>query len=146
MLSGGGVAIPILSNLFLNYVLPKFKRVRVIPHDTRDFVLSLFQSAGLAQLLTQFIKNQTGRFRPCFYDMCGWNKDVLWDGVTNLCSLPHWEKEARKSFPSGHASFAWSTMLVLTVRCFLLPGFSFTRATGELTVDACLCFALALSL
>lgn len=116
MLVGGGCALPILTNLLLNYVLPKFHRVRVIPHDTRDFLLSLFQSAGLAQLLTQFIKNQTGRFRPCFYDMCGWNKDVIWDGVSNLCTLPHWEKEARKSFPSGHASFAWSTMLVLTVR------------------------------
>ncbi|TYZ58853.1 hypothetical protein PybrP1_000489 [[Pythium] brassicae (nom. inval.)] len=115
MLVGGGVALPILSNLFLNFVLPKFKRVRVIPHDTRDFLLSLFQSAGLSALLTQFIKNQTGRFRPSFYDMCGWNKDVIWDGVSNLCSLPHWEKEGRKSFPSGHASFAWSTMLVLTL-------------------------------
>lgn len=114
-LIGAGCGVPVLTNLFLNYVLPKVKRVRVIPHDTRDFLLSLFQSAGLSQLLTQFMKNMTGRFRPCFYDMCGWQKDIIWDGVTNLCTSAKWEKEARKSFPSGHSSFAWSTMLVLTV-------------------------------
>jgi membrane-associated phospholipid phosphatase len=114
-LIGAGCGVPVLTNLFLNYVLPKVKRVRVIPHDTRDFLLSLFQSAGLAQLLTQFMKNMTGRFRPCFYDMCGWQKDIIWDGVTNLCTSAKWEKEARKSFPSGHSSFAWSTMLVLTL-------------------------------
>uniref|UniRef100_K3WYP2 Phosphatidic acid phosphatase type 2/haloperoxidase domain-containing protein n=1 Tax=Globisporangium ultimum (strain ATCC 200006 / CBS 805.95 / DAOM BR144) TaxID=431595 RepID=K3WYP2_GLOUD len=114
-LIGAGCAVPVVTNLFVNYVLPKFKRVRVIPHDTRDFLLSLFQSAGLASLLTQFIKNMTGRFRPCFYDMCGWQKDIIWDGVANLCTSAKWEKEARKSFPSGHSSFAWSTMLVLTL-------------------------------
>lgn len=116
MLVAVGCCVPVLTNLFLNYLLPRFKRVRVIPHDTRDFLLSLFQSAGLASLLTQFTKNMTGRFRPCFYDMCGWNKEVIWDGVTNLCTSDKWEKEGRKSFPSGHSSFAWSTMLVLTVR------------------------------
>jgi membrane-associated phospholipid phosphatase len=115
MLVGIGCGLPVVTNLFLNYVLPHFKRVRVIPHDTRDFLLSLFQSAGLSALLTQFTKNMTGRFRPCFYDMCGWDKTVIWDGVTNLCTSDKWEKEARKSFPSGHASFAWSTMLVLTL-------------------------------
>lgn len=126
MLVSVGCAAPVLTNLFLNYVLPRFKRVRVIPHDTRDFLLSLFQSAGLSALLTQFTKNMTGRFRPCFYDMCGWQKDVIWDGATNLCASTKWEKEGRKSFPSGHASFAWSTMLVLTVR------FIFIKVVGVL--------------
>ncbi|KAJ0410114.1 hypothetical protein ATCC90586_001599 [Pythium insidiosum] len=115
MLVAGGVLLPILSNLFINFVLPKFKRVRMIPHDTRDFLLSLAQSAGLSQVLTQFIKNQTGRFRPCFHDMCQWNTNVTWDGVTNLCQSHKWEQEGRKSFPSGHASFAWSTLFLLTL-------------------------------
>ncbi|KAG1707315.1 hypothetical protein DVH05_026506 [Phytophthora capsici] len=57
----------------------------------------------------------TGRFRPCFYGMCKWNYDAVWDGVTNLCTDAVGEKEGRKSFPSGHTSFAWSTMLVLTL-------------------------------
>ncbi|RLN86226.1 hypothetical protein BBJ28_00011655 [Nothophytophthora sp. Chile5] len=113
-----GIGLPVVANLGVNYVLPKLRPVRLIPHDTRDFLLSLLQSLAMAELLTQFTKNITGRFRPCFYDMCGWNYDVVWDGVTNLCTDAAGEKEGRKSFPSGHASFAWASMLVLTL--FLL--------------------------
>lgn len=111
-----GMLVPIAVNLIINYGLPHVKRVRKIAHDTRDFLLSLMLSVGLSQLLTQFIKNMTGRFRPCFYDMCGWQYDVVWDGTTNLCTESAHEQEARKSFPSGHSSFSWSTMLLLTVR------------------------------
>ncbi|CAH0520857.1 unnamed protein product [Peronospora belbahrii] len=114
-LIGVGASAPIIINLFINYALPKFHSVRVIPHDTRDFFLTIVQSTSMATLLTQFTKNLTGRFRPCFYDMCQWNYDVVWDGVTNLCQSASGEKEGRKSFPSGHASFAFATMLVLTL-------------------------------
>ncbi|CAH0520858.1 unnamed protein product [Peronospora belbahrii] len=69
----------------------------------------------MSELLTEFTKHSTGRFRPCFHDMCKWQYDVVWDGVANLCTDSAGEKEARKSFSSGHASFAWSTMLVLTL-------------------------------
>ncbi|KAG6958409.1 hypothetical protein JG688_00010523 [Phytophthora aleatoria] len=110
-----GVGLPVGTNLIMNYVLPRLIQVRVIAHDTRDFLLSLFQSMALATFLTQFTKNITGRFRPSFYDMCKWNHDVVWDGVTNLCTDAAGEKEGRKSFPSGHASFAWASMLVLAL-------------------------------
>eukprot|EP00644_Phytophthora_capsici_P001001 jgi/Phyca11/9936/fgenesh1_pm.PHYCAscaffold_43_\ len=110
-----GVSVPILTNLLLNYVLPKFRNVRVIPHDVRDFLLSLVQGITMSTLLTQFTKHVTGRFRPSFYDMCGWDYDAVWDGVTNLCTDAAGEREGRKSFPSGHASFAWVTMLLLTL-------------------------------
>ncbi|KAL3662593.1 hypothetical protein V7S43_012445 [Phytophthora oleae] len=110
-----GVTIPAAVNLLMNYVFPRLRKARLVPHDTRDFLLSLAQSASMSELLTEFTKNLTGRFRPSFYDMCGWQYQVVWDGVTNLCSDPAGEKEGRKSFPSGHASFAWSTMLVLTL-------------------------------
>ncbi|RLN71446.1 hypothetical protein BBJ28_00014987 [Nothophytophthora sp. Chile5] len=116
-----GTGVPVVTNLLMNYALPSIRSVRLIPHDTRDFLLTLAQSASMAELLTEFTKNLTGRFRPSFYAMCGWQYDVLWDGVTNLCTNAAGEKEGRKSFPSGHASFAWSTMLVLTVRCDLDP-------------------------
>uniref|UniRef100_A0AAV1UJG0 Phosphatidic acid phosphatase type 2/haloperoxidase domain-containing protein n=1 Tax=Peronospora matthiolae TaxID=2874970 RepID=A0AAV1UJG0_9STRA len=110
-----GVALPIVINIFVNYVLPVVCQVRVIAHDTRDFLLSLVQSVALATFFTQFTKNITGRFRPSFYDMCKWQFDVVWDGVTNLCTDAAGEKEGRKSFPSGHASFAWASMLVLAL-------------------------------
>ncbi|OWY95563.1 Phosphatidic acid phosphatase [Phytophthora megakarya] len=110
-----GIGLPVGTNLVVNYALPTFCQVRVIAHDTRDFLLSLFQSMALATFLTQFTKNMTGRFRPSFYDMCKWNHDIIWDGVTNLCTSTSGEKEGRKSFPSGHASFSWSTMLILTL-------------------------------
>ncbi|KAG7401830.1 hypothetical protein PHYBOEH_010293 [Phytophthora boehmeriae] len=110
-----GLGIPIVVNFLLNFVLPKFRDIRAIPYDVRDFLLSLAQAVTLATLLTKFAKHATGRFRPSFYDMCGWDYDAVWDGVTNLCTNPDGEKEGRKSFPSGHASFAWATMLVLTL-------------------------------
>eukprot|EP00644_Phytophthora_capsici_P001000 jgi/Phyca11/509265/fgenesh2_kg.PHYCAscaffold_43_\ len=110
-----GIVLPVATNLIMNYVLPSVCQVRVIAHDTRDFLLSLFQSMALATFLTQFTKNITGRFRPSFYDMCKWNHDIVWDGVTNLCTDAAGEKEGRKSFPSGHASFAWASMLVLAL-------------------------------
>lgn len=108
--------IPIATNLIVNYVLPLCKRSRVIRHDTRDFLLSLVLATGFAQMMTQLIKNTAGRLRPCFYDMCGWQFDAIWDGSTNLCTNAKWESEARKSFPSGHSSYAWATMFLLTVR------------------------------
>lgn len=115
-----GLGVPIATNLLLNYVLPKIRDVRVIPHDVRDFLLSLAQGVTMSTLLTQFTKHITGRFRPSFYDMCGWDYDAVWDGVTNLCTDSAGEKEGRKSFPSGHSSFAWVTMLLLTVRLLKL--------------------------
>ncbi|KAG7390555.1 DNA repair endonuclease XPF [Phytophthora pseudosyringae] len=110
-----GVTVPVAANLLMNYVLPRALKVRRVPHDTRDFLLALAQSASMSELLTEFTKNLTGRFRPSFHDMCGWQYDVVWDGVANLCTDAAGDKEGRKSFPSGHASFAWSTMLVLTL-------------------------------
>lgn len=114
--------IPIAINLLVNYALPLCKRSRVIRHDTRDFLLSLVLATGFAQMLTQFIKNTAGRLRPCFYDMCEWQYDAVWDGSTNLCTSAKWESEARKSFPSGHSSYAWATMFLLTVS--VLHGFA----------------------
>ncbi|KAE9288193.1 hypothetical protein PF008_g26206 [Phytophthora fragariae] len=109
------ITIPVGANLIVNFVLPTFCQVRVIAHDTRDFLLSLFQSIALAQFVTQFTKNIIGRFRPSFYDMCDWKFEVVWDGVANLCTDEAGEKEGRRSFPSGHASSAWAGMLTLTL-------------------------------
>jgi membrane-associated phospholipid phosphatase len=114
------LAAPILVNIVINLLLPLCNLTRRIPFDTRDLVLTLVQAVSMEMVLTNFIKRMTGRLRPCFYDMCGWQYDVVWDGVSNLCTYAHGEREARQSFPSGHASFAWASMLVLTVRSDLM--------------------------
>lgn len=111
----GASLLPIVVNMLMNFVFVNCGLVVEVKDDTRDFLLSMLQSISLSQILTQFIKNQTGRFRPSFYDMCGWQFDVVWDGVSNLCTNATAEKEARKSFPSGHSSFSWATMLLLSV-------------------------------
>jgi diacylglycerol diphosphate phosphatase/phosphatidate phosphatase len=110
-----GIGLPVGTNLVVNYVLPTFCQVRVIAHDTRDFLLSLFQSMALSTFLTQFTKNITGRFRPSFYDMCKWNHDAVWDGVTNLCTDAAGEKEGRKSFPYWRYVCPW--VLVTELQC-----------------------------
>eukprot|EP00644_Phytophthora_capsici_P001002 jgi/Phyca11/121306/e_gw1.43.372.1 len=109
------LAIAIVINLSMNYVFPSFIKIRIIAHDFRDFLLSLGQAITLSTFLVNFMKNMAGRFRPCFYAMCGWNYDVVWDGITDLCTDSDGDDEGRKSFPSGHSSFAWSVMGVLTL-------------------------------
>ncbi|EEY59649.1 phosphatidic acid phosphatase, putative [Phytophthora infestans T30-4] len=99
------LAIAIAINVSINYVLP-----------------ILGQAITLSTFLVNFTKNMTGRFRPCFYEMCGWNYDVVWDSVTDLCSDSDDDDEGRKSFPSGHSPFAWSVMGVLTSRSILQEG------------------------
>ncbi|POM58804.1 DNA repair endonuclease XPF [Phytophthora palmivora] len=88
-----GVTVPVAVNLLMNYVFPTVLKVRLVPHDTRDYLLALAQAASMSELLTEFTKNLTGRFRPNFHDMCGWQYDVVWDGITNLCTDPVGEKE-----------------------------------------------------
>ncbi|KDO17781.1 hypothetical protein SPRG_16815, partial [Saprolegnia parasitica CBS 223.65] len=114
------VAVPMYLAVILSYGIPVLVHVLLqckqrIAHDTRDFFLSLFVSSAICQLATNIMKNLAGRFRPSFYSMCKWNTSVVWDGVTNLCTDKHGETEGRKSFPSGHASTAFSTLFFLSL-------------------------------
>lgn len=117
--------VPMWLLVILAYFLPaachcliiigsKLDRFRRIPHDTRDFFLSLLISAGFSFIVTTFVKNITGRFRPSFYSMCEWDYSKTWDGVANLCTSSM-EVEARKSFPSGHSSAAFSGLFLLSL-------------------------------
>lgn len=88
---------------------------RFVSYDTRDFILSLFIAATLNDIITTFVKTLAGGLRPCFYDMCGWDTSLEWDGISNLCTNTKLEMEGRKSFPSGHASTAFSGLHFLTL-------------------------------
>ena len=64
---------------------------------------------GLKQLVTSSLKIYVGRLRPNFYEKCEFN-------ISSLdCASSNGEMEARKSFPSGHASLAFVGMMMLTL-------------------------------
>ena len=83
--------------------------------DTRAILCTLFIAVGLSELITDLVKLYCGRFRPNFYNMCGF------DSVTKKCLVEdlHRLHDSRKSFPSGHASVSVTSMLVLS---FYLAG------------------------
>jgi len=104
-----------LVHIFINYIFPKIAHTQRIPNDTRDFALALIQSIGITTIFTQLLKISVGRLRPCFYNMCKWNYNATWDGKSNLCADAASDRQARMSFPSGHASYAMSSMFFLTL-------------------------------
>lgn len=95
-------------------VLSKKKQVRVVRYDVCDFVLSGLLSASVCSLVTKSLKLLAGRLRPNFHALCGWDETRVWNGQDNLCTLDQ-ESEARKSFPSGHASTAFSGLFLATL-------------------------------
>ena len=90
---------------------------RHIPHDTRDFLLSFMITSAVSISVTAIVKTLAGAFRPSFFELCGWDMNLLWDGVANLCTED--EDNARKSFPSGHASASFAGLYFLTVNMIL---------------------------
>jgi len=79
--------------------------------DVHASLCFFFVAVGLSWFLTDIIKIYTGQLRPNFYDMCDFNKD------TQQCETDsaHLLVESRRSFPSGHASLAFSSMTTLTL-------------------------------
>ena len=71
-------------------------------HDAAAFVRGLVMSASVAEgLCAGLLKRYVGRARPHFFPRCGW------DGA--VCTAPL-ESGAFQSFPSGHATLAFSTL------------------------------------
>ncbi|XP_015255904.1 phospholipid phosphatase 3-like [Cyprinodon tularosa] len=107
-------------------------RVRIQSTSSKSFVRNpyiscLYKELGsflfgccVGQSLTNMAKLGVGRLRPHFLSVCGVTYASLnctpgtyVATVTCLNSDPHLVEEARKSFFSGHASFAMYTMLYL---------------------------------
>ncbi|KAH0628755.1 hypothetical protein JD844_010247, partial [Phrynosoma platyrhinos] len=121
------VGIPIA---FITITLGESFHVRNVPHSSRSivsnpYVAALYKEMGaflfgciVSQSLTNMAKLAVGRLRPHFLAACrpnfthincsaGYLEDYVCTGGTSA------EKEARKSFYSGHASFAMYTMVYL---------------------------------
>jgi diacylglycerol diphosphate phosphatase/phosphatidate phosphatase len=73
-------------------------------------VISGFSMAlGLSESTTQLLKLMIQRRRPNFYELCGFDKQVLLKCTADLKQL----REANFSFPSGHSSLACCGMTFL---------------------------------
>jgi membrane-associated phospholipid phosphatase len=108
-----GVFIPV-SIIFLASLAPH-ARVDRARHrsQTQRAVVGLLLAVTLGFAVTNALKNAVGAFRPDFKTRC-WPNDapVRWASTgVPTCSPGHDERlvsEGRKSFPSGHASMAFS--------------------------------------
>eukprot|EP00802_Teleaulax_amphioxeia_P020106 Tamp_20374.p1 GENE.Tamp_20374~~Tamp_20374.p1 ORF type:complete len:258 (-),score=27.30 Tamp_20374:107-880(-) len=62
-------------------------------------LLGLFEAAALSYIITVMGKKCAGSLRPCFKAMCEWDENL------QACMGSHFQiRDARQSFPSGHAS------------------------------------------
>ncbi|XP_015672052.1 phospholipid phosphatase 3-like [Protobothrops mucrosquamatus] len=115
---------------FLAITIGEIFHVHYLPHRSRStisnpYVTALYKEIGaflfgccVGQSLTNMAKVAVGRLRPHFLAVCqpnfthivcsaGYLEDYICTGSRSK------EKEARKSFYSGHASFAMYTMMYL---------------------------------
>eukprot|EP01028_Stygiella_incarcerata_P014282 TRINITY_DN92_c0_g1_i3.p1 TRINITY_DN92_c0_g1~~TRINITY_DN92_c0_g1_i3.p1 ORF type:complete len:276 (-),score=36.64 TRINITY_DN92_c0_g1_i3:159-986(-) len=70
-------------------------------HDLHNAVLGLFTSVCLAEVITDFTKLGAGRLRPDFLDRLDHGSSTRLEG--------------RKSFPSGHATMAFASMMFVSL-------------------------------
>ena len=92
-------------------------------HDAQAAVCSLWSAMGMSEGLVQMLKAYVGRLRPNFYSLC------QFDATSQSC-LASEENilESRMSFPSGHSSFSFTGMGILTL--FLLGKYSSSSLNG----------------
>jgi diacylglycerol diphosphate phosphatase/phosphatidate phosphatase len=77
-------------------------------HDTHHFALTLLGATGLTILVTGSAKRYVGFYRPSYYSL------VQDDKLSE-----HEKIDGRQSYPSGHASLAFASMVTL---CLYLLG------------------------
>ena len=100
-----GILLPIFFIIFSTTLLFPHE-----PQSTHDGLSAWLTSAGLSALITTFTKRFVGRLRPNFYDMCGFN-------VQSMACEASDERitEARKSFPSTHATLSFCGMTIVAL-------------------------------
>lgn len=117
---GVGAAIPIV----IMGITDCIRYYKGILETTKDLWISLYKDlfvfafgALCGQLVTDIAKCSVGRLRPHFLDVCNSTYTCIFpeehDYITNyVCQGPEdLLREARMSFPSGHATFAAFTMV-----------------------------------
>lgn len=141
---GGPAAIILLITVFFIPGLKTARRMkwgkllRLKAWEVERGSAGLMLSVTLAFFITQGVKNLIGRPRPNFLEKCqpdfggviehligkhrvpGLEGSQLWDGGglvnSGVCQAEKEEVDAAyRSFPSGHASFAWAGMVYLSL-------------------------------
>lgn len=80
------------------------------PGDAHNISCTMIFSLALTETVTSSLKQYVGRFRPNFYQMCGF------DTTTLTCTSPQsLINEGRSSFPSGHSSMSICSMALLSM-------------------------------
>jgi len=77
--------------------------------DGHSAVCMLFIAIGSNSFFTEMIKRYAGYFRPNFYQMCEF--DLTYGSNECLADV----QDGRKSFPSGHSSLSFCSMLCLAL-------------------------------
>ncbi|ORY41986.1 acid phosphatase/Vanadium-dependent haloperoxidase, partial [Rhizoclosmatium globosum] len=90
------------------------RKQTLILRKTHRFFLALCTTLGLTITTTNLIKNIVGRFRPDFLDRC------------------QYDTIKRKSFPSGHSSFSFGGLLLLSLwGCRVLGAWELGGSSGK---------------
>ncbi|XP_042560811.1 phospholipid phosphatase 3-like [Clupea harengus] len=125
LLVAGGIVITGLTIALGECYRVRFRGVHSSAFMQNLYVSCLYKELGsflfgccVSQSLTNMAKLSVGRLRPHFLQACGVSYAMLnctmGTYVTTVtCKHPDLDEEARKSFFSGHASFAMYTMLYL---------------------------------
>jgi len=104
------LALIVITVVLPSFTIAVFGFMSGPTNDIHSGLCVLTTAVGSAQFFTQFFKRWVGRLRPNFYGMCGFDLDLL-----ECTADENLQMEARQSFPSGHASIAFSGMTVLSL-------------------------------
>ncbi|KAK7078783.1 Catalytic activity protein [Halocaridina rubra] len=129
-----GTGLPVIAIFLLEFVRTRResvgKPVKLFGRDMNPWFWAAYCSVGTflfgcacSQLSTDIAKYTIGRLRPHFIDICkpDWSKINCSVPYQYIFPIPctatdaHRMKEARLSFPSGHASFSAYTMIYLVI-------------------------------
>lgn len=97
------------------------------PDDVHGTVCTYLVAFGLTLLVTECIKSYAAYLRPSFFELCEPTANYTY------CSAPD-SSDARKSFPSGHASTAFCGLSLLSMylqRSFGIDSVRELAVTGE---------------
>mmetsp|Transcript_2970 Transcript_2970/g.4163 ORF Transcript_2970/g.4163 Transcript_2970/m.4163 type:complete len:326 (+) Transcript_2970:62-1039(+) len=84
-------------------------------------------AVGINLFVTEIMKRYVGYFRPHFYNSCQFNTDTL--------ACDNEVEDARKSFPSGHASTSFCSMALITL--YLRRRFGISTTIHDFQLKRC---------